>query len=179
MSNKTGAIDQALDTILQHEGGYQVMREDRGNYTSSGKLVGTNYGVSAKVLEEELGREPTAEDMKNLTEESARNIYLRQYVRPVTNNLGIPPDAEEFPHVLDMVINHGYGNTVPILQRAVGAKVDGKSGPGTRKAIQSKLGSLKEPLVEKRKEFYSQIVKQDPDQKKFLKGWLSRADSFK
>jgi len=171
-------VEKALKTILEHEGGYQKAAEDRGNYTSSGKLVGTNYGISAKVLEQVLGKEPTVEDMKNLSEETAKSIYLKQYVLPVTRNLGIPPEAKEFPQVLDMVINHGYANTVPIVQRAAGVKVDGKSGPGTRKAIQDKLGSLTNPLIEKRKEFYKQIVKEDSSQSKFLDGWLTRAESF-
>jgi len=38
--------------------------------------------------------------------------------------------------------------------------------------------SLQKELVKNRAGFYNDIVKRDPSQSQFLKGWLSRAYSF-
>jgi len=173
-----GEIDSVLDTILSHEGGFQANKNDKGNYNSEGKLVGTNFGISAPVLEAYLGRPVTAQDMKELTEDTAKDIYRRNYIHPVVNNLGVEPSNPAFEQVVDMVVNHGYANTVPIVQRAIGVKVDGKAGPATRKAIE-KAKNLNNTLVDKRKNFYNQIVKSDDKQKVFLNGWLKRAESFR
>lgn len=176
-------IKETINAILAHEGGYQNSKNDAGNFNSKGERVGTNYGISAKVYEEYLGRSVSEEDMKALTEKEAVEIYEKQYINPVTNNLGIDPESPIFTQVVDMVVNHGYGNTVPIVQRAVGTKVDGKSGKGTRKAIADMLSKdpseLNNALAEERKEFYKAVVRSNPDNKEFLEGWLRRAESFK
>ncbi len=176
-------IDKVLDTILDHEGGFQISSKDKGNYNSAGDLVGTNFGISAPVYEKYIGKPPSVSDMKNITEGEARKIYKKSYITPVTKNLGIPPESDVFGQVVDMVVNHGYGNTVPIVQRAIGnIKVDGKSGAGTRKAISKELKDnptgFNNSLVNSRSNFYKQIVNNDPNQQEFIKGWLDRASSF-
>ena len=174
-------ISNVIDTILKHEGGYTNNPKDTGNYNYNKELVGTNFGISAKVFEDYTGKPATASDIKNMTEDTARKIYNKNYITPVTKNLGIPEDSPIFEQVVDMVVNHGYSNTVPIVQMAVNTKVDGASGKGTRKAIQKALknpDSLQKELVKNRAGFYNDIVKRDPNQSVFLKGWLNRAYSF-
>lgn len=72
-----------FSTILKKtfnvEGGYQAYPNDNGNYTSSGKLVGTNHGVAAITLETYLGREPTVAEMKGLTTTMATSIYKKLF----------------------------------------------------------------------------------------------------
>ena len=176
-------IKKVIDTILKHEGGYQNNPKDAGNRNSKGDLVGTNFGISAPVYEEYFGKIPSASDMKGLKKEEAKEIYKKLYIKPVTNNLGISEDSSAFDQVVDMVVNHGYGNTVPIVQRAVGnIKVDGKSGEGTRAAIEKALKenpkAFNNNLVNERKAFYNAIVKSDNSKGVFLDGWLERANSF-
>ena len=175
--------DEIIDIILGHEGGFQMMPEDAGNYNSEGDLVGTNFGISAPVYEKYIGKVPSVSDIENMTEEEARNIYKKDYITPVTKNLGIPEESPVFEQVVDMVVNHGYKNTVPIVQRAVGGiKVDGMSGEGTRGAISKALESdpigFNNSLVNKRVDFYNDIVKSKPEQRKFIRGWTNRATSF-
>jgi len=173
-------IQKALDIVLKHEGGYTANRNDRGNYTSKGKLAGTKYGISARVYESAVGKEPTAKDIKNLTKEEAKEIYRTEYVRPITDNLGVKPTSPVFPQVLDMAINHGYSGAVAIVQRALGVKVDGKAGPATQTALQNAdLTQLNDSLVDQRIAEYERIVKSDPAQKTFEKGWAKRAESFR
>ena len=72
------------DFILAHkkvnksEGGYSNNPNDRGNYVD-GNLVGTNYGISAPVLKEHLGRTPTKDDMINLSPKVVLLIYKKNY----------------------------------------------------------------------------------------------------
>ena len=172
-------MSDAIDTILKHEGGYQADVEDKGNYNAKGDLVGTNYGIAAKTLEEYRGKSVTTKDMKSLTEKEARAIYEKQYSEPLEKNLGISKDSPYYNHILDMSVNHGYGNTVPIVQRALGTKVDGKAGPNTRKALQNAPEGFGEALVDHRKGFYEQIMKSNPDMERYRNGWLNRAESFR
>lgn len=179
-SAKLSEVDIAIDKVLKHEGGYQNSNRDSGNKNSNGDYVGTKFGISAPVYEEVLGRPPSVKDMTSLTRKKAIEIYKSQYVRPVTENLGIEPSSPAFEQALDIVINHGYGNAVPIIQRSIGAPVDGKSGPATRHAVSNMDGLLlNNSLVDNRKGFYEQIMKSDPSQEEFRKGWLNRAESFR
>lgn len=61
------------------EGGYQSFPNDSANYTSSHKLVGTNFGISAIAYEDYLGREPSIEDMKALTKAKALAVYKKNF----------------------------------------------------------------------------------------------------
>ena len=171
-------MSDAIDTILKHEGGFQDDKEDPGNYNTKGELVGTNFGIAAKTLEEYRGKPVSKVDMRSLTKKEAREIYEAQYAAPLEKNLGITKDSPYYDHILDMSVNHGYGNTVPIVQRALGVKVDGKAGPATRKALRD-ASDISGALVDHRKGFYEQIMKSNPEMERYRNGWLSRAESFR
>ena len=173
-------MSNVVDKILEHEGGYQNLKEDKANKNSKGEWAGTNYGITPAVYEEEYGKAPSAEDMKGLTEKQARSIYEKRYVKPVKKNLGIPEDHPAFEQVVDMAVNHGYSGAVALVQRAAGAKVDGKAGPGTRKAIAAlDPAALNEQLVDARVAEYQRLAKSDPAKATFLNGWLNRAETFR
>lgn len=170
-------IKQILDGVLREEGGYQDHPEDSGNWYK-GKNLGTNFGITPKVLAEYTGKEPTVKTMKNLTEQTARDIYRKKYVAPIVKNMN--PPKEVLPQLVDMNINHGYGNTAVLYQRAAGAKVDGKIGPGTRQAASRlPVRALNNRLVDVRKKFYSDIIKNRPDQATFRNGWMDRAEHYR
>jgi lysozyme family protein len=168
-------IDAILDTVLQHEGGFQSNPNDKGNF-HSGVNMGTNKGITPAAYEAYFNKKPSRKIMMNLTEKEARKIYQKNYITPVIMNLA--PSKETLPHIVDMVINHGYANVVPIVQRAAGVKVDGKAGPATRRAMQS-TPDFETKLVDERKAFYQSITKSNPKYQTFLKGWLSRAESYR
>ena len=175
--------DVLVDGILLEEGGYQASEKDTGNFNSSGELVGTNYGISAPVYEEYLGRPVTRQDMEDLPVSVAGKIYRKNYIQPVIKNLGVPIDSPVFKQVLDMTVNHGYGNTTKILQNMLGLEQDGKSGNMTRDAIKQRMKEsplqFNNDLVSTRKNFYNKIVAADPRQKDFLQGWINRAERFR
>lgn len=167
-----------IGTILKHEGGYQNKKQDQANKNSKGEWVGTNKGITPAVYEKHFGVVPTAKDMKRLTTAEAREIYEKRYVEPVKRNLGVDESHPAFPQIVDIAVNHGYKGAVVLLQRAAGAKVDGKAGPATKEAI-AKTPDLNDRLVDVRHEEYDRIVKASPEKKVFAKGWHKRAESFR
>jgi lysozyme family protein len=169
-------MSKVIDTILAHEGGYQNDKADGANKNSNGQWVGTKFGITPAVYEEEFGEVPSASDMRSLSRVDAKRIYQDKYVDPVKINLKIDESDPRFTHVVDMVVNHGYSGAMAILQRASGAQVDGKVGPQTREAF---VGVTNDQLADARVEEYGRIVKSQPEKSTFLKGWTNRANSFR
>lgn len=144
------------EVILNHivsdqiEGGYQNMQTDKGNYLD-GKNIGTNRGITPKAYKEYYGKAPSVEDMKNLTKEQAKEIYISDYIKKPKLDL-IKDPAIRYA-VVDFGINSGPATAIKQLQRVVGAGVDGKMGPNTIAAIENYEGDLVEDLTEARKNF--------------------------
>ncbi len=173
------SIDQMIDDILRREGGYVDDPVDRGG--------ATNWGITIGTLSDWLGRSATKDEVRNLPRETARDIYRQwYYIRPHINVL--PPELQ--PQMFDMAVNHGPSGAVRILQSLVNdldipqIQVDGLIGHETRSAVGSlaaRLGweRLNNALVDERKSFYRRIIRNDPSQKRFERGWLSRAEEFR
>jgi lysozyme family protein len=167
-----------ISVILQNEG---------SAFTNYGADKGgpTKYGVTLAELTRWRDGHATIDDVKNLTEDEARQIYTQEYlVGPHINCLSNPPQTL----VLDMCVNHGPRNAIKMAQRVVNMagiaqiEEDGVLGPGRIAAInkaQQTMGPYyQNALVEERIKFYQRIVDSDPRESVFLKGWLARANSF-
>lgn len=111
-------FDQAFERLLGHEGGYVFDRRDPGGETK--------FGISA--------RSYPAEDIKNMTLERAKAIYLRDYWGPA--GCDAVPEPIKFD-LFDMAVNSGVSTALKTLQRAVGEVADGVLGPKTLQAINS------------------------------------------
>ena len=169
-----------LDTILVAEGGYQTLPKDKGNYRPDGTLVGTNRGITSQALATYKGVNAntiTAEDIKAVTEQDAREIYINNYyLKP---KLDMLPDNIR-ASVFDMNINAG-SNSIKILQRLAGLtgeEVDGGMGPNTLKAIE-KAAITPDQYADARIKYYKEVVKKDPEKKEFLDGWITRANKYR
>ncbi len=105
-------FNTAVQQTLKFEGGYSNNPADKGNYYN-GILVGTNYGVSAPVLAQYLGRTPSVDDMKNLTQQEAIAIYKRGYWDPLgADNI----QNESVAGLLfDTAVNMGLGTTAKLV----------------------------------------------------------------
>mgnify|MGYP002149219617 FL=1 len=109
--------------LLEAEGGYQANPADSGNYNSLGQLVGTNRGISAPVYEDWIGRPPSVTDMKNISLDTALDIYENNY----WNVLGCDEMTSQF--VAEIVCDHGV-NAGPsragrIIQTCCNIFIDG------------------------------------------------------
>ena len=153
-------FDQCIEHILDSEGGFTLNPNDKGNYTPSGELKGTKYGISARMY-------PKL-DIKNLTLEQAKLIYKKEYWdRPKINLL----PGKIRMHYFDVCVNSGSTQATKLLQRAIGVKDDGILGEVTR----SKLSKIEiEDYANERNKLYVNIVKKDATQLSFLQGWLKR-----
>lgn len=170
-------MQDPIDVILQHEGGFVNHKADRGGPT--------NLGITQATLSKWLGRKASIEEVRNLTREEAREIYETNYLTGPRIHL-LPESIRT--QVLDMSVNHGPKNAIRMLQRVLNAAgfgpvdVDGVLGPQSRNAAEraaARMGSvLPNALVEERVRFFEAIVARDASQKVFLKGWVSRARSF-
>ena len=175
-------FDDALLFVMQYEVGTWFKLDDEtiaGACTTKAQKRKTGYvnDPDDTGSETKFGIAKTSNPGVNIQKMSwamAKTIYQIKYW-----NIGkcdkLPPTLA-FAH-FDACVNHGPKKAIQLLQRAVGVVDDGDLGPATLKAVTSK--PVKEVLVSmlnERRKFFNDIVKKNPTQQKFLRGWLNRVD---
>lgn len=163
---------EAFAFTLGEEGGYVNDPVDRGG--------ATNYGVTQDTYNRfrdvnNLGRQA----VRNITRTEVEHIYRKfywddgqcEFINQHSSRLALLH--------FDACINHGLRNAAKVLQRALGftgSNVDGLWGPMTRGAIAAHkdLDELIRRQMEKREDFYIDIVVSNNSQLKFFRGWLYR-----
>lgn len=171
-------IDKMIKKILAHEGGFVDDIDDRGG--------ATNFGITQITYSQWLGRPASVNDVRAMDIETAKEIYLTNYYyAPRINSLPKPIQPQAF----DCAINHGPFRAIKFLQNVCNLAgfgtviVDGVCGPKTRNAIKTAYREMEiffiNAVVDERIHFYRQIVENDASQKKFLDGWLNRAEKFR
>lgn len=158
-------INQILTQIELDEGGATVTHDplDGGGRTQ--------YGIS-----ETANPEAWADGV--VTEDEARAIYLRKYVRF--------PKFDQLPTILQAIcIDWGVASgpqlVIMEMQRLLKVKVDGTIGPATLGALPftpEGLLKLNNQLVAARVRQVGRIVAKDASQVKYVNGWLNRALEF-
>ncbi len=109
---------QAFDRLINNEGGYTPGTGDPGGET--------NWGISKRSYPDL--------DIKALTREDAKAIYLRDFWQ--RGQMDQYDGAIAF-QVFDFAVNSGIETAVRYLQRAVGVADDGHIGPITVAAIKA------------------------------------------
>ena len=98
------------NTILPHEGGFTIARNDPGNWTGGkvgkGKLLGTKYGIAANTYGVELLRQ--GKTIKGLTIPDAEAIAKRDYWD--VNHLGELESQGIAREFCDEIYNMGKGS---------------------------------------------------------------------
>ncbi len=176
------SFEFAHKIVAEAEGGLVEHKNDPGGLTK--------FGISLRFLEDfektKLGRTILTE-MKifsverkvivSLTKEQAKKIMYHAF--------WLSPNINKLPLILsiityDYAVNSGSFYAVKVLQKAVGAKVDGILGSKTRKqAFESDVCLSAKNMLEERAKFYIRLSKQKPKLKVFLKGWLNRVEHLK
>jgi lysozyme family protein len=127
-------LDRAFEDTIGLEGKYSNDKDDRGGETK--------YGISKRWHPDE--------DIKNLTIERAKEIYLDEYWNPCKcDNLEFPMDCIVFDTAINM-------------------------GVGTAKAMLKKCNDNPYTYLDLRKQRYDDIVVRNPTQKRFINGWYNR-----
>lgn len=145
-------FDQMFDRIVGHEGGYVNDPDDPGGETK--------FGISKRSY-------PNV-DIKNLTVDQAKVLWKRDFWTPVASTV---PDVAVAYQVCDAAYNHGFGNAVRILQRAVDTADDGHWGPASRRAYHGfSVNDTLFRFLAFRIRFFTKLVKF----KKYGAGWMNR-----
>ena len=136
-------FEKAMQFVLPHEAGYVNHPSDKGGPT--------NRGVTQATLSGYLGRPATIEDVKNLDEQTARDIYKTKFFDPIASKVK-DPKAQMVAFNAAIASGPGYANKLI-------AKHDG------------------DPFAmwqEHTKYMTHDIPKANPSQNVFVKGWNNR-----
>lgn len=143
-------FDEAFNLLIQHEGGYVWDARDPGGETK--------WGISKRSY-------PTI-NIRELSREGARAIYQRDFWNCIDGVDG----AVKF-QVFDAAVNHGVGNAVRMLQRAVGVADDGHWGQMSSAAAARMIrDDVLMLFLSERLEFMCKLTKFDA----FGRGWSRR-----
>jgi lysozyme family protein len=112
--------DAAFNNVIQHEGGYVNNPNDPGGRT--------NLGVTQEVWENWVGHLVSEEEMKALTKDMVKPLYLDLYWRRIKGD-NLPSGADYC--VFDATVNSGVRRASQWLQTAIGVTSDGAIGPQT------------------------------------------------
>jgi len=153
-------FENALASVLHHEGGYVHHKLDPGGMT--------NLGVTKKVWEEWVGHEVDEKAMRALTPEIVGPMYKAKYWDRIKGD-DLPSGVDYA--VFDAAINSGPGRAAKWLQQAVGAVPDGAIGAGTLAKVAAM--DAKE-IVEKYQETRLAFMQSLPTWDTFGKGWGRR-----
>lgn len=151
-------FDKYIDRVLGHEGGYVYHPRDPGGETK--------WGISKRSF-------PHV-NIKELTREQAIEIYRKEFWNDI--------DGEQLPdeiafQILDTAINHGTGNAIRFLQRAIGVADDGVFGAVSHARL--RCVSIPDVVLlfnAERLDFYTKLS----TFQSFGKGWVRRvADNLR
>lgn len=131
----------------------------------------TKFGITQTTLAAARGQKVSEDDVRNLTRKEAADILVRDFMdKPGFDKV---PDHVR-AQIFDMSVNHGPKNAIKITQKALGLKETGKADAEFKAALaDADPGVIKAARIA----FYQSIVRNNPSQEKFLKGWLKRAEA--
>ena len=164
-------FDRIIPMLLAAEGGAKITEDP----ADPGGL--TKYGISQRAYPNQ--------NISDLTEERAKELYKRDYWDKVNGDL-IPDDRLAY-FVLDMAVNMGVGVACHELQAAInrlsesGKKIaeDGRIGGETLRALNLILpggpAAVLRSMLRARIERYGRIVAGKPTSAKYLLGWIRRS----
>lgn len=161
-------LTEALDYLLEEEGGFSNHPADKGGRTMYGVTQGTYSAWLRK-----HGKAPNS--VAKLTKNEAYKIYEEEYW------LAAGCDKLPWPIsyiVFDAAVNSGPSRSVKWLQAGLGLAADGKVGPKTIAAAQKVVdegdGKKLLALLDQRVSFLARLVQSQPSQAAFLLGWWRR-----
>lgn len=152
MLNQLMNFEDAVEIVLDFEGGYVFDANDPGGETK--------FGISKRAYPQW--------DIKNLTKEKAISIYKHDYWDPVGCDK-LPPALRLL--VFDCAVNQGQTVARKLLQKALGVIQDGILGPVTFDALKDiNEMQIVDRYAKARLDRYTSL----PHWKHYGKGWSRR-----
>lgn len=172
--------ERLINMILQHEGGYANVSGDAGGMTYKGIARNCHPKWEGwKLIEKYL----PLKHNQTIKSSELDNMVYEFYIKNFYNSCRLD-EINNFllsGHIICHAVNAGIRPTIKLLQKAINIvykkeiSVDGKIGKQTiQYCNENKTNELIKQFVIERNAFYTNIVKNKPSQKKFLKGWLNR-----
>ncbi|WP_322999966.1 glycoside hydrolase family 108 protein [Castellaniella sp.] len=149
-------FDIAFDRLIGHEGGYVNHPDDPGGETNWGITLRTARGAGY------------TGSMRDLTRAKAKEIYRTAYWGRAKAD---QYDGAIAFQLFDAGVNHGPGQAIRFLQRAVGVADDGVVGPMTLAAVHAmSVTDVLSRFNAERLDFYTKLSTWPS----FGKGWARR-----
>lgn len=144
-------FDTAFERLIGNEGGYVNDPADPGGET--------NWGISKRSYPDV--------DIKNLTKEGAKAIYLRDFWEPLAD----AHPAVKF-QAFDFAVNSGIQTAIRKLQAAIGVADDGHWGPrSAARLAEMDVSDVIMRYVAERLDFWRKLSTWP----RFGNGWAGRA----
>lgn len=169
-------IDKLIPHILKWEGGNKYTNDplDRGGATKYGVTIGTLQGLK---YDTNRDGKVSVDDVKTLQLDDFKRILKSQYWDRWK------ADKINNQSLANLLVDWLWGsgvNGIKIPQRLLGVPADGKVGNVTINALNaSNQRIIYNKVWEARRQFYYNIVANNPSQSKWLKGWLNRLNDLK
>ncbi len=173
--------DDAIEPIIEQEGGYTNHPNDRGGPTK--------WGITLNFYQNNVNPNATKEVIKNLDKGTAKELYKDNFWQPegfVVDELSLgdlPVPIGEV--ILSYSINMGQKTGHTLLQKGINnlgynISEDGWLGPNTiEKAENCDPMDLLKAISIKAATRYNEIILSNRSQKVFLEGWMRRIiDNF-
>lgn len=169
-------FEDAIGTVLAHEGGFSDDPVDPGG--------ATNYGVSLRFLRDagiDLNQDGVIDerDVRSMTVEQAVAVYRSEWWEPL--QLGAIAVQVVATKIFDAAVNMGSGTVVRMVQQCLSRlgvmlAVDGRMGPQTLGALNHVdhewfLTEFRAALAAR----YRYLIEQHPQLARFRLGWMRRA----
>ncbi len=167
-------FQNAFRKTMQNEGGFVLHKEkhDRGGWTFAG--IAEKYHADWPGWPLVKVGQTNGDKVTKLVED----FYKVKFWNIARLN-NVNSDIVAY-NIFDFGVNAGMGTAVRKAQAIVGTEVDGDLGPITLAAINAFDERLfVDAFYNERVSYYRAIVAYNSSQKKFLKGWINRADRTK
>ena len=167
-------VELFVPKILALEGGFVDDPADRGGATNMGVTLSTWKKVG---YDKDGDGDIDSDDIRRLSKQDAVTVlkhgYWNRWKADQINNQSV---AEI---LVDWVWNSGkWGIIIP--QRLLKVQEDGIVGPATLYAVNTaNQRGLHAAIFQARGRFILELVRNHPEQKKFLDGWMNRLNQFR
>lgn len=174
---------KAIVGTFKAEGGFQNHADDNANYVD-GVLIGTNRGISAQGYHAFYKKVPSVDDMKNLTEEQAKEIFKGNYWDKIGGDFINNQSVAEL--MFQYIIGSGASQLSDLKDIANGISQNDVDIPEVDKPFTKQecdfinaldQGKYHAALKKWRFAWFDLVVLRNPKKHKFLKGWQNRLNT--
>ncbi len=167
----------AFQRTLTQEGGYCNDPDDLGGETYKGISRTSHSSWKGWAIVEKykkLSSFPVPLDKDVELQKQVELFYLYEFWLPLkADHISNQTIADS---VFDFAVNTGITATTRIVQSLVGTKIDGIIGDHTLNKLNSMdFGYFQSAFTVTKIEYYMNIIRKRPTNKKYLIGWITRA----